>query len=127
MKKEYKTYHSLLVHQKSDDLALLSYELTKFFPREELYGITNQIRRSATSVPANIAEGYSRKTIKDKIHFLNIAQGSLTELRYFFEFSNKLGYVRQSDLEKVQSLINEATKLLCGFINKLNQSLVTKN
>jgi four helix bundle protein len=125
MQKEYKTYHTLIMHQKANELALLSYKLTANFPKEELYGITNQIRRASVSVPANIAEGYSRNGNKEKTRFLNIAQGSLVELRFFFEFSRDLGYVSEEALDDIDKKITEATKLICGFIKKLNQSLVT--
>lgn len=73
-------YTDLEVWKESRKLANHIYELTKSFPKEELYGITNQIRRCAVSVPSNIAEGCGRQTAKDTIHFLHISRGSLYEL-----------------------------------------------
>lgn len=74
------------------------------------------MRRAAISVPANIAEGYSRKGKKDKVHFYNIAQSSLTELEFYLEFSLKLNYINQSNFDKLISLKEETGRLLYGLI-----------
>jgi len=116
----YKSYHSLIAHQKADVLAMGIYQATKGFPQEELFGLVNQMRRSAISVPANIAEGYSRRWSKEKVRFYNIAQGSLVELRYYIEFSEKLGYITVIDFKELISQIDEVAKLLCGLIRSTN-------
>lgn len=111
-------YHNLIVHQKADELALNVYKLTKKYPKEEIFGLTSQMRRAAVSVPANIAEGYTRKSAKDKIHFYNMAQGSLIELEYFLEFSLKLEYITEEESVKLINKKDEVGRLLYGFINK---------
>jgi four helix bundle protein len=86
------TYRDLNVWQKADELALESYKLTKKFPKDELYGITSQLRRAVLSVPTNIVEGYARKGDKELARFVNISLGSLAEVEYLLSFSRKLGY-----------------------------------
>lgn len=117
--KEYKTYHSLIVYQKASDLALMVYKLTENFPKSELFGIISQLRRAATSVFANIAEGYSRNSEREKVRFLNMAQGSLVELRCFMEFANKLGYLNDKDLTYFTESAEEVIKLICGLIKSI--------
>lgn len=111
-------YRHLIVHQKADELAFQVYLVTKEFPKEELFGLTSQMRRSAISVPANIAEGYTRKGVKDKIHFYNIAQGSLVELEYYFDFSLRLNYIDENKYKELINLKDEVGKLLYVFAKK---------
>jgi four helix bundle protein len=84
------SFEQLNVWQKSQDLAVDIYKLTKDFPSDELFAITNQLRRAASSISANIAEGFGRQTNKDKLHFYVIAYGSLLEVKNFLYLSNKL-------------------------------------
>src|SRR5512138_3703799 len=79
--------------QLADDLTVAIYETTRTFPKEELYGLTSQIRRAAYSAPANIAEGASRASKRDYLHFLYIARGSLNEANYFIHLSHRLRYL----------------------------------
>ena len=111
-------YHKLLVYRSADALVLGIYEVTKKFPRDEAFGLTSQIRRAAVSVPSNIVEGYTRKGRNDKLHFYNIAQGSLTELEYQIELSRKLKYITEDDYIKLITKKDEVGKLLYGFIDK---------
>ena len=90
---EIKSYQKLLVWQKSKDLVVLVYKITKKFPRSEEFGLKSQMRRASVSVLSNIAEGYSRKSKTDKKRFLEIAVGSLFELESDVEVSKELGYV----------------------------------
>ena len=90
--KKIKHFTDLIVWEKSHQLVLEVYKMTKKFPSEEKFGITSQMRRSAYSIPANIAEGFKRPGAKDKIRFYNIAQGSLSELSYFLILSKDLKY-----------------------------------
>lgn len=115
-------YKKLIVHQKADSLALLIYKETTSFPSHELLGITSQIRRAAVSIPANIAEGYTRSSDKEKIRFFNIALASLSEVAYFAEFSKKLGYLSEKSLNNITDLQNEVGRLLGGFNKKLRAS-----
>jgi four helix bundle protein len=111
-------YKDLIIFQKADELAFQIYKITKEFPKEELYGLTSQIRRSALSIPANIVEGHARKLKKEFKHYINIALGSLAETRYFFDFSKRLGYHKKEYL-KIEELINEAGKVLWSFYRRL--------
>jgi four helix bundle protein len=81
----------------ADDLTVAVYERTHSFPREEIYGLTSQLRRAAYSVPANIVEGASRES-KDYLHFLYIARGSLSEAQYFIHLARRLGYLSSAEL-----------------------------
>jgi len=87
------SFRDLEVWQKSHSAVLEVYKLTRRLPKEELFGLVSQMRRSATSVPANIAEGFKRKGKPDKARHMNIAQGSLEELRYFFILCGDLSYL----------------------------------
>ncbi|MCI0491117.1 MAG: four helix bundle protein, partial [Blastocatellia bacterium] len=95
--------------QLTDDLAVHVYKLTRQFPREEIYALTSQLRRAASSVPANIAEGSNRNSKRDFSHFLSVASGSLAETRYFLHLSKRLGYVSDSELGKANVLAEEAS------------------
>jgi four helix bundle protein len=99
----------------ADDLAVAAYEVSKCFPREEIYGITSQIRRAASSVPANIVEGASRESAKDYAHFLQIARGSLAETQYFLHLAKRLGY-NDGNAERVEVLAKETFACLHGLI-----------
>nr|MBA3298415.1 four helix bundle protein [Acidobacteriota bacterium] len=90
-------FQDLIVWQKSHALTLRAYKITKSFPKEELFGLTSQMRRAAVSVAANIAEGFSKKGRPDKARLMNISQGSLEELRYYFILSRDIGYVDSKD------------------------------
>jgi len=87
-----RTFRDLIVWQKAHQFVLAAYKLSQRFPREELYGLTSQLRRAAVSIPANIAEGFKKKGQPDKARFMNIAQGSLEECRYYLILINDLGY-----------------------------------
>jgi four helix bundle protein len=110
------SFRDLIVWQKSHKLALEIYRLTKTFPSDEKFGIISQMRRAAVSVPANIAEGFTRRSIKDKSNFYNISQSSLHELEYFLILSKDLGYINNFDLF---SSIDEIAKMLHGLISSL--------
>ena len=110
------SFKDVLVWRKAHSLVLSVYELTKSFPREELFGLTSQMRRSSVSVAANIAEGYRKKTKPDKARFYNSAQGSLDETIYYFILSHDLGYANTNIL---QQQADEVAKLLYGYIRGL--------
>jgi four helix bundle protein len=109
-------HKNLEVWKKSIDLTLCIYELTRTFPKEEMYGITQQMRRSAISVPSNIAEGCARKNDKETIQFLYISMGSLAELETQFVISQKLGYCNTSDITEQ---ITNVKQLILGLIKYL--------
>lgn len=110
-------YTDLDVWRESKQLALLVYQQTKNFPSEEIYGITNQIRRSAVSIPSNIAEGLGRQTTKDTINFLYISRGSLYELETQILIAIDLNYLNNEAKELLLKSIESVKKLLNGFIN----------
>ena len=90
MRKPAKTFQDLLIWQKSHQFVLGVYKLTNRFPKEEIYGLTSQFRRAAVSIPSNIAEGFKKRGKSDKARFMNIAQGSLEESRYYLILSRDL-------------------------------------
>jgi four helix bundle protein len=109
-----KHFRELIIWQKAHQLVLSIYKLTNVFPREELVGLTSQLRRSVVSVPANIAEGYRKRTIPDKAKFLNIAQGSLDETHYYLILAQDLGY---ANTELLQNNLEEVARLLTAYYN----------
>jgi four helix bundle protein len=104
-------YKELKIWQKSVDVAVRIYEITKDFPREELYGLTSQIRRSAVSIPSNIAEGAGRNTKKDFNNFLGISNGSSCELETQLIISHRVNFMEQAILESIQQDIIEIQKM----------------
>lgn len=110
-----RTFKEAIVWQKSHKLTLSVYELTKKFPKNEEYALANQMRRAAVSVPSNIAEGFKRRTIRDGIHFYNIAEGSLEELKYQILLSKDLGYISDEIYNELEKMTDEVGKLLFGW------------
>lgn len=100
-------YKNLKVYEKSHQFTLAVYRFTKQFPKEEIYGLTNQLRRSAASIPANIAEGCGKNSQLDFAHFLNIALGSANESEYFLILAKDLNFLNLQDFEILFTLINE--------------------
>ena len=93
------SFEKLTVWQESQSFAVNVYEATRSFPKEELFGITSQLRRASSSISANIAEGFGRTSAKDKLHFYTVAYGSLLETKNFLYLSEKLGYIGESQLD----------------------------
>ncbi len=118
-----KSYKDLTVWQKSIELVIEIYKLTKNFPKDEIYGLTSQIRRASVSIPSNIAEGFSRKHRKEYSQFIRIAFGSGAELETQLIISKKLKYSNDNEYQKVDSLLIEIMKML----NSLNSALVAKS
>ena len=110
-------YIELDVWKYSRELVKLVYLLTKTFPKEELYALTNQIKRSVVSVPSNIAEGIGRQSNKETIHFLHIAKGSLYEVETQLYLSYDLSYISEIELKNILEKVISNKKLLNGFIN----------
>jgi four helix bundle protein len=117
-----KTYKDLIVWQKSKKMAVDFYKNTNSFPREELYGLTSQIRRSAVSVPANIAEGYGRQSTKDYLRFLKISRGSLFELQTLIEISNELEFLVKEQFKKLYEQTLEIDRMLSSLIYKVSEN-----
>lgn len=104
-------YKELKLWQKSVDLAVRIYEVTASFPKEEIYGLTSQIKRSAVSIPSNIAEGAGRNTKKDFNNFLGISVGSSCELDTQLIIASRVGFLTGSSLDALQNDINEIQKM----------------
>jgi len=119
MSEKAKKYNDLKVWEKSHNLVLEIHRITKDFPKEEVYGLTSQIRRASVSIPANIAEGFARSGIRDKIRFYNIAAGSLNELSYFLLLAKDLNY---ADTSKLQEITEEIAKMLSGYVKALQKT-----
>lgn len=114
-----KNYKELIVWQKAYSLCLEIYRTTKRFPKEEIYGLSSQIRRASISIPCNIAEGYGRKTTQDYIRFLYIAYGSICELETQMSLSGDLGYIEVDKLKILQEFIGEIERMLKALIKSL--------
>jgi four helix bundle protein len=112
-------YKDLKVWEKAHSFTLQVYEITSLFPKEETYGLTNQLRRSASSIPANIAEGCGKNSKQDFANFLNIALGSSNESEYFLILSKDLKYLIEETFTRLSNLINEIKGMLINLINKV--------
>lgn len=107
----------------ADGLALSIYRITRLFPREELFGLTSQMRRAAVSVPSNIVEGCARESQSEYLRFLEIAFGSLRELHYQFELSGKLGYFENSQDGDCWTKIIETEKVLSALLRSMRKAV----
>jgi len=115
------TYKDLIVWQKSMDLVVAVYALTEQFPKSEIYGLTSQIRRSAVSIPSNIAEGRTRGTRKDYRQFLIIAYASGAELETQIEIAKRLSFGKELDFNRVDSPLSEAMRMLNKMLSTLKR------
>lgn len=110
------SFVDLTVWQRGRRLVLETYRITRLFPREEVYALTDQMRRSVISITSNIAEGFSRKSYKEKIQFYHMSLGSLTELQNQFLIARDIGYINDEGYKEIADLTVEVHKLLNGFI-----------
>lgn len=108
-------FRKILVWEKSHKLTLQLYKITSSFPKDELYGLTSQIRRAVASIPANIAEGCGRNTQTELARFIHIASGSASELEYHLILAHDLGYIESSIYPELNESINEIKRMLNGF------------
>ncbi len=113
-----KTFKDLVVWQKAHQFVLDVYRLSNGFPKTEIYGLTSQLKRAAISIAANIAEGFKKRGLADKLRFLNIAQGSLEECRYYLILAQDLEY---GNTRKISFLLEEVSKLLEAYSNSIRQ------
>ena len=119
MRRPAKDFQDLIVWQKAHQFVLSVYRLSDNFPKKEMYGLTSQFRRAAVSIPANIAEGFKKKTRPDKAKFMNIAQGSAEECRYYLILAKDLGY---GDTLQLMSQLEEVSKLLEAYTSSILDS-----
>jgi len=111
-----KTFQDLIVWRKAHEFVLGVYRLTERFPQREIYGLSHQMRRAAVSIPANIAEGFRKRGPADKTRFMNIAEGSIEECRYYLILARDLGY---GETEKLKQLLEEVSRLLSAYIKAI--------
>ncbi|MCD6422533.1 MAG: four helix bundle protein [Elusimicrobia bacterium] len=114
-----KTFKELKVWQKAHQLVLEIYKITRSFPKEERFGLVIQIRRSVSSIPTNIVEGFKRKSKKDFAYFLNIAESSLEETKYHLLLAHDLKYISNTVYNKLLELCDEIGKMLNGLQSSL--------
>ena len=114
-----KGYKKLIIWQKADELAFGIYKATKEFPRDEIYGITSQLRRAGLSVCLNIVEGYARQGRAEFRQFVRIAIGSLSEVEYLLEFSNRLDYLKANEYKILERDRNELGRILWSFYKNI--------
>lgn len=112
----------LKVYKKADKLTYCTYLVTKKFPKEEVFGLTSQIRRAAVSITSNIVEGFERRTKGDFIRFINISKGSLGELNYLLKLANQLDYLDKNSFDSLVKQVTEIRKMLSGLKNSLANS-----
>jgi four helix bundle protein len=114
-----KNFRDLKVWEKAHALVLACYEITKPFPSEEIFGLVSQIRRAASSIPANIAEGCGRRGNAELHRFLQMAMGSASELEYHMLLSKDLGYLKMDSYQRMQPQIEEVKRMLAALIRKV--------
>lgn len=119
-------FKKLTIWKKGMNLCVKSYELTSSFPTHEMYGLVSQIRRSAISIPSNIAEGAGRSNPKEFRQFLNIAYGSLCELQTQWMIARKLNFVTKSDYSEINTNVEEILKMIYVFQKKLDVRINNK-
>lgn len=116
-------YKDLLVWKKAMNIVVSVYDMTKQLPKDEVYGISNQMRRAAISIPSNIAEGYGRQTPKSYVQFLTIARGSAYELETQLLLCQKIHKLSSETIKGILITISEIKKMLTALINRLHQQL----
>ena len=109
----------MLIWQKADELAFKIYKVSKEFPKEEIYGITSQLRRAGLSVALNIVEGHARQGKAEFKQFLRIAMGFLSEVEYLMEFCNRLDYLKFMEYQKLEKTRNELGRMIWSFYKKI--------
>lgn len=116
-------YKKLIAYQKGKAFTKYVYSLVRSFPSYEQYALCDQLRRAAVSIPSNIAEGMGRMAIRERVHFLEIAYGSLTEVTCQLDISQSLGYITEEELSIAEEMSTEVGRLMSG----LRKSLIEKN
>lgn len=114
-------FYDLKTWQEGHSLILKIYKISQFWPKEEIYGITSQIRRAAISINANIAEGYSRYHFKDKIRFYYQSRGSISEVQNFLILAKDLGYISENQSKELDLKANDVKCLLNGMIRSIEK------
>lgn len=116
-------HHSLDAWKRSIDFVVEVYKMTETFPKEEKFGLTSQIRRASVSIPANIAEGAARRSEKEFLQFLSIAQGSASEVETEILIANRLGFLEKQSYEVLDNSLNDIGRMITGLSNHLKRKL----
>jgi four helix bundle protein len=122
-----RNYRDLQVWTKAHKLTLDLYRVSQTFPREEIYGITSQLRRAAVSIGANLAEGCGRRTSTELARFVRIATGSASELDYHLLLSRDLGFINNEDFKRTSSDLTEVRKMLTSFLISVEEQIELKS
>jgi four helix bundle protein len=117
------SFRDLIVWQKSHELVVAIYNATKLFPKEEVFALTSQVRRAAISIAANIGEGYKKKTIPNQLNFINIAEGSLEEVKYYIILSKDLQYINEKIYSQLTNSADEVGRLINGYEKAISRRL----
>jgi four helix bundle protein len=120
-----KSYRDLTAWQMAMDLVVSVYEMTREFPENERYGLTNQLRRAAVSIPSNVAEGQGRSTSRDFLHFLSVAYGSLQEVETQLILAQRLGFASEQKIDSILAQCGEVGRLTNGLRRSLRKSAPT--
>ena len=124
MQEEYLSYRKLRVYQHAKELVIYVYNLLRQFPKEEQYALCDQLRRAAISIPSNIAEGSGRVSLKEQIHFIEIAFASLNEVMCQLELAYELNYINEKQLKGAEELVQFIAQMLSGLRNSKRALLV---
>jgi four helix bundle protein len=116
-------FKELMVWRKAHEMTVAVYERTRTFPREELYGLTSQLRRSAASIGANIAEGCGRRSDGEMARFLQIARGSASEIEYHILLARDLGYLPDEEFHRLSSQADEVQRMLTALIQRFRPAV----
>lgn len=122
MANEVRSYKDLLAWQKSMDLVTAVYRASQGFPKEEIFGLVSQIRRSAVSMPSNIAEGHARTSRKEFQYFLSNARGSLAQLETQLTIAHQLAYIDEAGINQLLDRVGEVGRILNGLLTALKRS-----
>ena len=115
------SFRDLIVWEKSHHFVLEIYAATGNFPKEEMYALSSQIKRAVVSVPANIAEGFTKKTLPNKLNFLSHSEGSLEEVKYYLILAKDLNYISLDDFDKLYQQAEEVSKLIYGYAKSIKK------
>lgn len=118
-----KSFEDVVAWQKAHAFVLAIYKVTKTFPKDEVFGLTSQLKRAAVSIAANIAEGYKKTGEKDKLRFLNIAQGSLEECRYYLLLAKDIEFITIEKYEELKDLINSSSYMLNSYAKAIRETI----
>ena len=128
MKNGIKSFEDLVVWKKAHNIVLITYKLLEKFPKEEKYRIIDQLVRAVVSIPTNISEGFGRYTNKDYVHFLIIARGSVSEVKYLVLLSKDLRYISITEYNELKKELDDVGKMINGLINSLrNKHFIESN